>query len=276
MMHIKDVRLSGLQMKAGPEDGLAEGQFAAYASVFGNKDSYGDIVMPGAFSDTLSEWKSSGNYIPLLWGHDFSLHGDIGYVVDAVEDEKGLLVTAQLDLEDADGQKAYRRIKGRRVNQMSFAYDVIDGGFEKSGDEEFYALRKLKLHEVSVVMVGANQETEILAVKSAQDARALAEGIKAGRTLSAKNESAIREAVGSLNSVLSSLDAQNSAAAPAADNDQEKASGTSEAKSDASDEEPVGAKSTVPDEEPTVDPSVSTLAAKFHIYATAYGRGEGV
>ena len=260
---IKDVRLAGHDVKAGPDDGLEEGQFTAYASVFGNVDSYGDVVMAGAFKETLAEWKESGNTIPLLWGHDFSLHGDIGWVVDAVEDEKGLRVTAQLDLEDPDGAKAYRRIKGRRVNQMSFAYDVLEGSAESSDDgESFYALKKLKLHEVSVVMLGANQETEILAVKSADSARSLAAGLKAGRTLSAKNESRIREAVDSLNSVLTALDAvEDGKSTRPGGNDQEKANASEPAKSD---EEPRGAKS---DEEPTPSASVERLGAQARIYA---------
>ena len=41
---------------AGPDEGLAEGQFLAYASVFDNVDSDGDITRKGAFLDTLAEW----------------------------------------------------------------------------------------------------------------------------------------------------------------------------------------------------------------------------
>lgn len=46
MRLVKDLQVD---VKAGPDSGLAEGEFLAYASVFGNKDSYGDVVMPGAF-----------------------------------------------------------------------------------------------------------------------------------------------------------------------------------------------------------------------------------
>jgi hypothetical protein len=58
---------------------------------------------------------------------------------------------------------------------MSFAYDVLEGGEaqrEKADGEKetVYELRKLKLYEVSVVPIGANQETSILAVKAAQSA----------------------------------------------------------------------------------------------------------
>lgn len=272
-MKIRNVALNGSRVKAGPADGLAEGQFTAYASVFGNRDSYGDVVMPGAFAKTLSDWNESGNVIPLLWGHDFGLHGDIGHVVEAVEDEHGLLVKGQFDLDDPGGMKAYRRAKGRRVNQMSFAYDVIEGGYEKADGEEFYALREVKLHEVSLVMIGANEQTEILAVKAATDAMEAASAFrKAGRTLSAKNELAIREAVASLSSVLSSLEDSDGKAAPAATEVQSEASGTPEANSDASDEERE-AKSSVSVEEPKVSPSVR-LAAKTNNYAALFRSAE--
>lgn len=241
-MAIKNARV---RVKAGPDDGLQEGQFTAYASVFGNKDSYGDIVVPGAFAKTLSDWQSREAVIPLLFGHrmddpDFN----IGHVVTAAEDDHGLLVTAQLDLDNPKAAQTYRLLKGRRIDQMSFAYDVVDGGPAKKDGEDYYELRELGLYEVSVVPIGANQETEILAVKA--QALALADGAKAGRTLSAKNESALKDARDAIDSVLSSLDD--------AGKDQEKASGTPAAKPD---EEPRGAKS---GEEPTANPSARALA----------------
>lgn len=260
-MHLKDMHV---QIKAGPDDGLAEGQFSAYASVFGNIDSYGDIVVKGAFADDLKRWEASGNPIPLLFGHnmgdpDFNL----GHVTEAKEDDHGLLVTAQLDLENPKAMQVYRMLKGRRVNQMSFAYDVLDeatvevAGRDGDASRKANELRELKLYEVSVVTLGANQETEVLAVKANTDA--LVAGIKAGRVLSAKNEGLVRDAHTALTSVLSALDD--------AGNDQEKASGKPEAKSGASDEEPSGAKSTVPDEEPKTDPSVDLWATHLSLLA---------
>jgi HK97 family phage prohead protease len=174
MTLLKDFRV---QVKAGPDDGLEEGEFTAYASVFGNKDSYGDVVIPGAFTDTLAEWKDSGNVLPLLFGHNMSDPDyNIGGVKEAVEDDHGLLTRSLLDLDNPKALQTYRLVKGRRLSQMSFAYDVLEGGEaqrEKSngdGTEYVYELRKLKLYEVSVVPIGANQETSILAVKAAQSA----------------------------------------------------------------------------------------------------------
>ena len=198
-----------LQLKAGPADGLAEGQFTAYASVFGNVDSTGDVVVKGAFATTLAAWAASGNPIPLLFAHEMNDPDyNIGYVVTAQEDDTGLLVTCQLDLENPKAKQVYRLIKGRRVDQMSFAYDVIskvETYYE--GDVEVSEILEVKLYEVSVVTVGANQETEILAVKRAGEfaARMTAE-VKAGRVLSAKNENELRSAHEALSRVLSVLD----------------------------------------------------------------------
>jgi len=190
-MQVKSAPL--VQIKAGPDDGLQDGQFIAYASVFGNVDSYGDVVEPGAFTKTLEDWTISGVNLPVLWGHDMSdPFSNIGHVVTAAEDEKGLKVTAQLDLDSPKAAQVYRLLKGRRVNQMSFAYDVLVDS--KDEDTGAHLLSELKLYEVSVVALGANQETEVLAVKSAA-AGLLA---KAGRVLSAKNESTLREAKSSL------------------------------------------------------------------------------
>ena len=198
-----------IKVKAGPEDGLTDGQFVAYASVFGNVDSGGDIVMPGAFTKTLADWAASGKPIPLLFAHEMDDPDyNIGYVVDAVEDDTGLLVTCQLDLENPKAKQVYRLIKGRRIDQMSFAYDVVQKvETYLEGDMEVSQLLEVKLYEVSVVTVGANQETEILAVKQAGEVAArLTAAVKAGRVLSAKNEGEIRNAHQALSRVLTVLD----------------------------------------------------------------------
>lgn len=197
--------------------GTAGGQFTAYASVFGNKDSYGEVVDKGAFENTLKEWKSGDGPIPIYWSHLVSGSPlmNLGHVLDAKEDDTGLLVTGQLDLEhNPEANYVHSLMKSKRVNQMSFAYDVLD--FEEADDAVH--LKELKLHEVSVVPIGANQETSILDVKTAtalgDPLSNLLNGVsytfqhygqKAGRTLSAKNESKIRSAIGALQEVLSDL-----------------------------------------------------------------------
>lgn len=215
-MKIKDLPVS---IKAGPDDGLAEGQFTAYASVFGNVDYGNDVVTKGAFTGTLDQWFKSDNALPLLWGHNTQDPDyNIGHVVSATEDDHGLLVTAQLDLEQAKAVQTYRLLKGRRVNQMSFAYDVVNA--PQKDDSGANVLSELKLHEVSVVPMGMNAETEILAVK------ALAE---VGRVDPAACEDDLRTAYKAIGDVLVALDNKDT---------QEQASGTGPVNDAAASDEP--------------------------------------
>lgn len=200
---------------AGEHEGTDEGTFEAIVAAY-NLDSVGDKITPGAFADTLAEWKGRGDPIPVLWSHmshDPEYH--IGEVLEAEERPEGLWVKARIDTEP--GSKAaqvYKLLKGRRVTQFSFAYDVEEGAWVDQKDGEgFYELRKLKLYEVGPTLIGANQATELLDVKSGDGAtmRIAVEGAsaaqteelrqaltgamaaKAGRTLSAKNEERVRE-----------------------------------------------------------------------------------
>lgn len=237
----------------GEDDGLEEGQFRALVSVFGNKDAYGDIVLPGAFADTLAAWKSKGDPIPVYWSHQlFDPDMNIGYLLDATETDDGLEVLAQLDIgEDASpkAKQTYRLLKGRRVTQFSFSYSIVEGASVNSEDHGwYYELRKLDLYEVGPTPVGANSETELLGVKHATDhARVLDAEIKAGRVLAKDHIDSLRTAQEAIGAVISAAEA----------NDQEKASGHTDAK----DEEPETAKS----EEPRLNPSVDTWATYIQL-----------
>lgn len=148
---------------------LDEGQFEGYAAIFGNKDSYGDVIIPGAFAETLAEdYGAEGKGVPTYWCHDFKdPFKNIGSTLWAKEDQRGLRVRVQLDLETQNAKQTLKLLKEGRVNQMSFGYTVLEGAFVESEEHGFfYEIRKVKLHEVSVVPIGANQDTEILAAKS--------------------------------------------------------------------------------------------------------------
>lgn len=259
-----DIKSAPFTVKAaGPDDGLEEGQFVGYASAFGNADSYGDVVQPGAFKKTLEEWAEKGATIPVLWGHDMSdPFANIGGVVKAEEDENGLKVTAQLDMDNPTAVQVFRLLKGRRIDTMSFAYSVRDSE-TKDGLNH---LLDLKVYEVSVVHVPANDQAQILAVKSAADALMA----KAGRVLSAKNEKSLR----TVSEQLAAASEQIKSVLAAVDGDEAngqggKANGDPEAKPDAVDEDLEG-KSATSGEEPKAAPSVDHWRQVFAIYSTAY------
>ena len=257
-MQIKSVPLKGV--KAGPDDGLKEGEFIVYPSTFTKTpDSYGDIVAPGAFLENLAEWKESGNTLPGLFGH--RLDDPDYYVASAIdtgEDEHGWWVKGEFDLESPKGPHVYRLVKGRRLNQLSFAFDVLDSGpVELEDGTKANELRKLKVDELSFVPIGANQDTSVVAVKALADG--LTEGAKAGRVLAAKHIDSLRSAQEAIGEVIK---------AAVASNDQEgKATGTPEAKPGASDEEPPVAKSPASGEEQKAPSSVERLAAQAKLYA---------
>lgn len=270
------IKMADLRVKeAGPDDGLGEGEFIAYASVFGNVDSYGDIVEDTFFDRTLAEWDEKGDTIPVLWGHDmYDPFNNIGGVLVATvvknEESKadgekpGLKVHAKLDLDNPTAAQVYRLVKGRRTTKMSFAYSVRDAEQQDDG----YHLKDGDLYEVSVVQVPANQEAEILAVKSATERL-----VKAGRTLSSKNETALRAARDSIDSVLAALDAQteeDGKGAPAPGTTQQEASGKTATAGSASSQDPAGDTESVGSEGSKSGPSVDTWEAEFDIYSTAY------
>lgn len=240
---------------AGPDDGLNEGEFEGYCSVFGNKDSYGDIVQPGAFAKSLEEWDTKGDPIPLLWGHDLEdPFSNIGVISKAEEDERGLKVRGAFDLDNPKAQQVYKLAKGRRTTGMSFAYAVRDAEQKDDGNH----LKDLHIFEASIVPIGANPEAGVLAVKAFADT--IADGVKAGRTLSAKNEATLRDAAKAIEDVLASLGGDSTTQEP-------KASDNADAKASEHDDEPP-AKSSQPAEEPKSHMSpVEALAAQINIYA---------
>lgn len=191
---------------AGTADGLAEGQFTALVSVFGNEDSAGDVVIPGAFTQTLADWRAKGDPIPVIWSHNW---GDpfshIGIVVSAMETPDGLEVTGQIEDVDTNPTAAqvYRLLKGRRVTQFSFAYDVEEGAWVEGQDDDgrwygYYELRELKLYEVGPCLVGCNQATELLAAKADE----LTRGVKAGRVLAQRHIDSLTAAHAAIGDVL--------------------------------------------------------------------------
>jgi len=133
----------------------SDGTFEGYGSVFGNKDSYGDIVQPGAFKKTLQE--RSG--VKLLWQHD--TREPIGVFEEIYEDDHGLVVKGKLSLDVQRGREAYSLIKMGAIEGLSIGYSTVKEKFDKGAR----LLTELKLFEVSVVTFPANEISTISSVK---------------------------------------------------------------------------------------------------------------
>lgn len=193
------------------------GQFEALVSVFDNRDSYGDVIRKGAFAGTLAAWQEKGLPIPIYYSHRLDDPDmNIGHVVSAEETDRGLHIVGQLDLGMPKAETVYRLFKAGRLSQFSFSYSVLDGSVETdpATDQEFNELRELDLYEVGPTPVGANSETELMAVKDARYvAEDIARRVKAGKVLSAANLNALVSARDAIDGVITS--AQTEAASGA-------------------------------------------------------------
>lgn len=157
-------KYKSFELKAKEDNaGMIAGFFSTYDET---PDSYGDIIKPGAFTETIAKRKESGHPFPLCFNHDFS--AIIG-AVDVIEDtEKGPYIEAHF-LETEQAQDVRKMLQSGAIYQFSFAYDVL--GADKPTDEQkekgiTNVLTKLEVFEISVVTVPANQNAVATEVKS--------------------------------------------------------------------------------------------------------------
>lgn len=152
-----------IETKADPETGT----FQALASVFGNVDSVGDRVLKGAFAKTLEKWRASGDPIPVILSHNWDDPMAMVGKADprsVYEDERGLVVQGQLDLENPIGKQVHKLMSERLLKGWSFGYTVPKGGQKrKNGANE---ISEIDLFEVGPTLKGANPEAQLQAVKS--------------------------------------------------------------------------------------------------------------
>lgn len=138
-----------------------EGEFEGHASVFGNIDEGNDIVVPGAFKETLKEHKANGTSPAILWQHD--PRQPIGTPVDLKEDDKGLRVKGQLVLDVQQAREAHALLKSGAVSGMSIGFMP-----KKQETDEETGIRKLisvDLWEFSIVTFPMNPRAQVDAVK---------------------------------------------------------------------------------------------------------------
>lgn len=173
------------EMKANENGGIA-GYFSTYDV---EPDSYGDIIEPGAFTETFKKREESGHPFPLCFNHDFS--AIIG-AVDSVKDtEKGPYIEAHF-LDTQLAQDVRKMLQSGAIYQFSFAYDVLQNRkptTEENAKGISNVLTKLDVFEISVVTVPANQN-------------AVATEVKAGRRNRKSDELTIKEIINLAKSLL--------------------------------------------------------------------------
>ena len=156
-----------LDAKDISDSGVIEG----YASVFGNVDSYGEIVEPGAFADSLVKSRQKGRKIKMLWQHD--PHQPIGVWDDLAEDAKGLWVKGRLLIDESPkAREAHGLLKAGALDGLSIGYRTLKAE-PKEGKPGVLSLKALDLLENSVVTFAANERARVEVVKSILDGGAM-------------------------------------------------------------------------------------------------------
>lgn len=140
------------------------GEFEGYGSVFGVKDSYSDIVVPGAFQASLNEWREKGSLPAMLWQHQIS--EPVGVYTEMREDDTGLYVKGRLLIEDDPlSKRAHAHLKAGSLSGLSIGYILKDWEYDRS--KGAFLLKEIDLWEVSLVTFPSNDEARVSDVKSA-------------------------------------------------------------------------------------------------------------
>ena len=138
-------------------DGAIEG----YASLFGEVDQARDMVMPGAFAQTL---KARGlRKIPMLFQHDPS--EPVGVWLDLAEDWRGLKARGRLIPDVMRARELLSLLKAGAVDGLSIGYRTVRGQIDpKSRVRRLY---QVDLWEISIVTFPLLSGARVSAVKQA-------------------------------------------------------------------------------------------------------------
>lgn len=174
-----------VEWKAGTGPGEAEG----YASVFGNVDEVGDVVMPGAFRKTIADWKRAAQPMPLIADHQLSTEGVIGSIASLTEDRHGLRFKARFSRSDK-AQRIRQDVLDGHYRGTSFTYEVIKsspGRGSVAGKAVARFLDELRLFEITLSpfpvnalagLTGAKAELADLATIADEGTRAWVESMR--------------------------------------------------------------------------------------------------
>lgn len=147
-----EIKSSGLE-----DDDFFE--FAGLASTF-KKDLANDIIMPGAFAQTLKK-----KMPVLLFQHSSS--EPIGIVKKAKETDRGLEIVGKLPLDDSlVSGRVIPQIKVGSIKSMSIGFTMSDDDFEFNSSTGVTKINSLNLHEISLVTFPANPGAKITDFKS--------------------------------------------------------------------------------------------------------------
>lgn len=150
-----------LEVKAEKEGGILH--IKAYGLAFGNIDSWGDIIMPGACDKFLAS--DAADRMALCWQHDRATV--IGIITDKGVDDYGMWIEADI-LPTTAGKDAALLLKTGAVKEFSIGYRPDKYHYEKREGYEYEIriLDEITIYEVSPVTIAANPSAIIVSAKA--------------------------------------------------------------------------------------------------------------
>lgn len=186
------------ELKANGDTGTFEG----YGSIFNITDKGGDIVVPGAFTETLSSQKNAGRLPAMLWQHRQA--EPIGVYTEMEEDAVGLKVKGKLALKTARGAEAYELMKMGALSGLSIGYRVRDDSWDRVTGVR--TIKKADLVELSLVTFPMNDASRVSAVKAIEELDSLSEIERHLRDVCGMSKSEATAMVSRVKSVISRSD----------------------------------------------------------------------
>lgn len=156
------------------EGGGKPGYFEGLASVNGNIDSHGDMLMPGAFTESLAERKATGRRLPKMYfNHSAFIGGSrtpIGRWDEMTETGQGLEVKGHLiGMDHPDIKQVFDLMMDGEADGLSIAFLPRPGGAisAKKGEGPRRYLKSVDLFAVDVVCDPSNPLARVHSLKSA-------------------------------------------------------------------------------------------------------------
>lgn len=148
------------------------GEFEGYGAIFGNVDSHGDMIVPGAFAASLAQHKASGTLPAMFVQHGPAFGGDAlpaGVWTGIEEDERGLKVKGKISALDTDyGRRIRSLVQDGAMRGLSIGYKVPTGGavYGKKAGEPRRTLKSVHVVEISLVREGSNADATVSGIKA--------------------------------------------------------------------------------------------------------------
>lgn len=157
--------------------------FEGMGAVFGNVDSYGDVIAPGAFSAWLSDVKNERQ----PWPSMLAQHGGFGMTADDMtpvgiwtelaEDGTGLTSKGKL-ANTPRGNELHQLMKMEprpAIDGLSIGYIAKEWEPRSKPEDPRRTLKRIDVMEISLVTFPANKLAKVSSVKSIEDMFSLSE-----------------------------------------------------------------------------------------------------